>query len=149
MKEDNTLLLCLSCLAITYLFICCSGIGSCHVLHSFCPFAQTALLTNVHCNELLVWFKASGFRYPNDTGSSLRLFSDILLLPRVFLHPLQKLIDGVDVEGQLISLNLGLSSSCLGQLRSWLGLPSPSERGWPFLLNPYHCWASSPESRVQ
>ena len=24
-------------------------------------FVQTALLVNVHCNELLVWFEASGF----------------------------------------------------------------------------------------
>ena len=25
------------------------------------PFAQTALLANVHCSESLVWFEASGF----------------------------------------------------------------------------------------
>ena len=50
-------------------------------IHSF---AQTALLANVHCNESLVWFKASGFCYTINTGSSLGLLSDILLLPCVW-----------------------------------------------------------------
>jgi hypothetical protein len=47
------------------------------------PFAQIALLANIHCNESLVWFKASGFCYTINTGSSLGLLCDILLLPCV------------------------------------------------------------------
>ena len=42
------------------------------------PFVQTALLTNVHFNE--VWFEASGFYYAISTGSSMRLLSVALLL---------------------------------------------------------------------
>lgn len=45
-----------------------------HIYH----FAQTALLTNVHCNELSVWFKVSG-GYVINTSYSPRLLSDILL----------------------------------------------------------------------
>jgi hypothetical protein len=37
------------------------------------PFAQTAFLANVHCNESLVQFEASGFCYAINTGVSLRL----------------------------------------------------------------------------
>ncbi|KAL6089636.1 hypothetical protein STEG23_027374 [Scotinomys teguina] len=35
------------------------------------------------CKESLVWFKASGFYYTIDAGSSLELLLDILLLPCV------------------------------------------------------------------
>ena len=57
----------------------------CHnVSHSILhPFVHTSLLANVHCNESLVWFEASGFCYTINTGSSLGLLSDILLLPCV------------------------------------------------------------------
>lgn len=41
---------------------------------------QTSLLANVHCNESLVWFKASGFCYTINTGSSLGWLSDILFI---------------------------------------------------------------------
>ena len=44
------------------------------VCHTVSPFAQTALLVNVHCNESLVWFKASGFCYTISAGPSLKLF---------------------------------------------------------------------------
>jgi hypothetical protein len=39
------------------------------------------IIANVHCNEPLVWFKASGFCYAINPGSSLGLLLDILLLP--------------------------------------------------------------------
>jgi hypothetical protein len=45
----------------------------CLTVHSF---LQTSLLTNVHCNKLLVWYEASDFCYTINTGTSL----DILLL---------------------------------------------------------------------
>lgn len=38
------------------------------VCHTVYPSVQTALLTNVRCNQLLVWFKASGFFYPIKKG---------------------------------------------------------------------------------
>ena len=44
------------------------------------PFAQTALLANVHRNGSLVWFEASGSCYTINTGTSLVF---ILLLPCV------------------------------------------------------------------
>jgi hypothetical protein len=47
------------------------------------PFVQTVLLANAHCHESLVCFKASGFCYTINTGSSPGLLSDILLLPCV------------------------------------------------------------------
>jgi hypothetical protein len=37
----------------------------------------------VYCSEPLVWFKASGFCYTTNTGSSPGLLSDILVLPGV------------------------------------------------------------------
>ena len=58
------------------------GAVSCHAVY---PFVQTALLANVHCNELLVWFKASGFWYTINTRPSLKLLSAILLLPCGYL----------------------------------------------------------------
>lgn len=42
---------------------------------------QTTLLENIHCNDFLVWYKVSDFSYSLDPGTSLRLLSDILLLP--------------------------------------------------------------------
>jgi hypothetical protein len=45
------------------------------------PFVHTSLLANIHCNDLLVWYEASGFCYSINTGSSLELFSDTLWLP--------------------------------------------------------------------
>jgi hypothetical protein len=32
------------------------------------PFVHTSLLANVHCNDSLVWYEASGFCYSIDTG---------------------------------------------------------------------------------
>jgi hypothetical protein len=52
----------------------------CHMVH---PFVSTFYLANVCCNQSLVWFEASGFCYTINPGSSLGLFSDILLLPCV------------------------------------------------------------------
>lgn len=56
------------------------GATVCHALH---PFAQTALLTNVHCNAPLVWFELSVVCYTINTRSSSRLLLGILLLSRV------------------------------------------------------------------
>lgn len=49
------------------------------------PFAQTALLENGHCNcnESLVFFGTPGFCYTVNTGSSLVLLLETLLLPCV------------------------------------------------------------------
>jgi len=44
---------------------------------------RTSLLANVHCNESLVWFKASGFCYTINTGSSLRLLLESCCCPVV------------------------------------------------------------------
>lgn len=49
--------------------------GSCSVSQSL-----TSLLSNVHCNKLLVWNKVCGFCYSNNTRTSLGLPSDTLLL---------------------------------------------------------------------
>jgi hypothetical protein len=92
-------------------------------------FIHTSLLTNTHCNELLVSFKISGSRYAINTGSSLGLLLDsLLLLPWRScsldlqdrpLHKLQQFIDGMDVGvDQLKTLDLGLCSSWVGQLTS-------------------------------
>ena len=53
------------------------------VFHTIYPFAHTALLTNIHCNESSSWLETSDFCYTINTGSSLGLLSDILLLPYV------------------------------------------------------------------
>jgi hypothetical protein len=37
-------------------------------------------LSNVHCNDTLVWYEASGFCYSINTRTLLGLLSDILLL---------------------------------------------------------------------
>lgn len=47
------------------------------------PLVRTASLANVHCNESLVLVEVSGFCYTINTGSSLQLLWDILLLPCV------------------------------------------------------------------
>lgn len=57
------------------------------VCHAADPFAETAFLINVHCNESLVWFKAFGFCYTINTGSSLRLLLGILLLSSIMEIP--------------------------------------------------------------
>jgi hypothetical protein len=49
------------------------------VSHSM-PFCQNSF-SCTHCHESLVWFEASGFCY--NTGSSLGLLSDAVLLPCV------------------------------------------------------------------
>jgi hypothetical protein len=53
------------------------------VCHSVYPFVYTSLLANIHCNESMVWFVASGFCYTINTGSSPGLLLDILLPPCV------------------------------------------------------------------
>lgn len=47
------------------------------------PFVHTSLLVNVHCNDMKVWYEPSGFCYSINTGTSLGLLLDILLLPCV------------------------------------------------------------------
>jgi hypothetical protein len=54
----------------------------CHSVSYWMPFCPV-LLVNVHCNESLVWFKASSFCYTINTGSSPGLLSDILMWPCV------------------------------------------------------------------
>jgi hypothetical protein len=66
---------CLSRLPITRPFIIVAlGASACHTV----PFAQTVLLANAHCNESLVWFKASGCCYTINTGPLPRLLTDTL-----------------------------------------------------------------------
>lgn len=106
-KKQITSLLHVSLLSIIYLFTIVSlGTAVCHIVY---PSAQTALLVNVHSNELLVWYKASGFCYIINTGPSPRLLSGILLLPQVMqllwhgsaghIWSLQQVKDEEDVGG--------------------------------------------------
>ena len=64
----------------THRHICESCIHQCPTAYLF---VLTSLLINVHCNESLVWFKASGFYDTINIGSSLELLFDILLVPFV------------------------------------------------------------------
>lgn len=88
--------------------------------HTVDPFVHSALFANVHCNELSVQFKASGFWYTINTGLSLKFFLYIPLLPQVMeilrlwfhrtspLRALQRVIDGVVVGmGHLKALDMG------------------------------------------
>lgn len=52
------------------------------VSHSIYPLVHT-LLSNVHCNESLVWYKVSDFCYSVDIGTLLELLWGILLLSGV------------------------------------------------------------------
>ena len=56
------------------------------VSHTLCyivyPFVHTSFLKNVHCNESLVWFEASGFCYTMSPGSSRGLLLEFLPLPQ-------------------------------------------------------------------
>lgn len=66
---------------MTYSFvIVASGDVVCYTVY---PLTQIVLLANVHCNELLVWFKASGFWYTIKTGLSPKLLSDTQLLLQI------------------------------------------------------------------
>lgn len=58
--------------------LCCVTV--CHTVYMI---AQTAFLADVHYNESLVWFEASGFFYTVNTGSSMGLLSDKQLLQRL------------------------------------------------------------------
>lgn len=92
----------------------------CHTLYVF---AQTSLLAKVHCNELLVWFEASGFCYTTNLDAhqdSSRISCGCPELWRsrgygpTELAPsqLQELIDWVTVGlEQLQVLNLGLDGT--------------------------------------
>jgi hypothetical protein len=90
------------------------------VCHTVYPLLPKIALMNGHCSASLVWFKGSGFCYTINTGSSLGLLLDILLLPRAMeilqlysqdlpLHvPSSSYMDGVDVGGgPLSALHLG------------------------------------------
>jgi hypothetical protein len=82
---------------------------------------HTSLLTNVHCDDLLVWCKASWllllYQYWNLTGTPLG-YPVVVLCPGDPvgldlwdgpLHMLQHFIDGVDVGvSQFKALDLGL-----------------------------------------
>ena len=75
------------------------------VCHTVDPLVQTIFLANAHCNELLVWFRASGFWYTINTGPSLKLLlvalshgDPVTVVPQdQSLHVLQQITDGVDV----------------------------------------------------
>lgn len=78
------LFLCLQQIYITYSF---TGVTIraviCGVSCSIFFFSRATLLFNVHCNESLVYFKASDFWYTLNTGLSPKLLLSILLLPQV------------------------------------------------------------------
>ena len=57
--------------------------------HTAYPSVHTSLLANAHRNGSLVWLEASGFCYTVNTGSSLGLLLDILLLPSISMETLQ------------------------------------------------------------
>lgn len=63
-KQTRIVLLHLICLSITYSFVIEALEAA--VYQVVDPFAQATLL--VLCNELLVWFKTSGFCYPINAG---------------------------------------------------------------------------------
>lgn len=68
-NKTKTLLISLSFpLPVTSSFVLVAMGGMCHTVD---PLVQSALLVNVHYNESLIWFKASGFWYIIITGSSL------------------------------------------------------------------------------
>lgn len=110
-----------------HIFVHYSCTGCCCVSHHI-TFAQKALISNVHCNKWLVWFRASGFCYTINTGASSRLLSDILLYLKIkeilwlwfhrtsSFHHLQQLIDRVDVgESQLKAEDMNFSESWVVQ----------------------------------
>lgn len=90
------------------------------VCHAVDPLVQTAFLTNIHCRELLVWLKASGFWHTIIPGPSLKLLSDppvapshgdpaALVLQDQSLRVLQQVLDRVDVAmDQLRALDVSL-----------------------------------------
>ena len=80
-KSKTSLILNLSHLSNTSLFVLVAMGAT--VCHTGDPLVQLVLSANVHCNESLVWFKASGFWYPIITGSSLELLSDTPRLSQV------------------------------------------------------------------
>ena len=70
-----SLLFLLSCLSMTSSSILMALETSvCHIVY---PFVPSTWLTTAHCNESLVWFKASGFWYRNLPGSSPELFLNV------------------------------------------------------------------------
>lgn len=70
------------------------------------PFCLISFTINVPCNETLVWFKVSGFRYTIITGSSgtplgypVASRGPGLLVPQdQALHELQRILDGVHIR---------------------------------------------------
>lgn len=79
-KTKTALFFHLPCLSNTFSFLLVArGDVVCHIVDCF---GHSALLANVHHNELLAWFKIFGLWYTNNTGPSPKL-SDILLLPKV------------------------------------------------------------------
>jgi hypothetical protein len=98
------------------------------------PFVHTSLLANVHCNESLVLFKASGYCYSINTGTSLGLLLDILCCPVSWR------------SGSFGSVGLVLSCTPVsgvgvGMSRfKALDLGLRSELGSPLALLLSHCW---------
>lgn len=79
-KPPNTSFLCLPCFSITCSFILAALVAV--VCRAADPSVQTALLTIVHYNQLLAWFKASGLQYTNNTGPALILLLGNLIVAR-------------------------------------------------------------------
>lgn len=110
--------------------------------HSVSSFVQTAFLAHVHCNVLLVRFKASGLQHTINIGTP-RNSPDILLSPQScrpsghgsagqYFHALQQVIDGVDAGvHQLKALDVYVGGCWAGQF-GLLGL-LPSGEGWDHL----------------
>lgn len=69
-KKETSQLLCLTMKPVV-----------CHSVSHSVPFVHSSVLANVHCNKLLVCFKASRFCYTINTESLPGLFLDVLLLP--------------------------------------------------------------------
>lgn len=60
-------------LPLQHLFVHSGGIGGFSVPYSIYFFVPSVFLANVHCNELLFWFKAFSFWYTINTKSSSKL----------------------------------------------------------------------------
>ena len=95
-----------------------------------------SLLANVHCNESLVWFEASGFCYTINSRSSPVFLLDILFLPCV----MRSCYFGF----------AGLALSCAPPGHRW-GWPTQSPGSWPgwqvnWSANPLSCTHISRES---
>lgn len=131
-KQNNKQKTYLAPPSLQKLFIHPRGIGSYNVSHSV-PLVsnQLYLPQSVHCNESLVWFKASGLWSIIIMERSSSLLSDILWLPQV-MEVLQLLMV-VGEWGQLFCYHVqgGAEPALLGSVRDRAGSAGPSELNTP------------------